>query len=133
MKRVRVIATRSQRYGTRQLTAGDEFDVSQVEAAVMIWKRQVRFAPGVRTSPVATPQQQVQFEAEPVQVEEKTEAAAEPIAEPVVEAHPVGAQTSADLDPRSTLERLRAEAEKRGISVDGRWGVARLQYEISKT
>jgi len=33
---------------------------------------------------------------------------------------------------RNEIDSLRAQAERLGIAVDGRWGVARLQQEISQ-
>ena len=33
---------------------------------------------------------------------------------------------------RNEIARLRAQAERLGIAVDGRWGMARLQHEISQ-
>jgi len=45
----------------------------------------------------------------------------------IVQAAPVA--TKAETDE---LDRLRAMAERRGIHVDGRWGVTRLQQEIAQ-
>ena len=45
--------------------------------------------------------------------------------QPVVSV-PAARDTGADLDS------LRAQAERLGIAVDGRWGLARLQHEISQ-
>jgi hypothetical protein len=42
------------------------------------------------------------------------------------------APSAADVAPYSPIDSLRAEAERLGIVVDGRWGVARLQHEISQ-
>ena len=42
-----------------------------------------------------------------------------PVQEPAVAAPP-------------ELEQLRSEAGRLGIAIDGRWGTARLQYEIAK-
>jgi hypothetical protein len=36
------------------------------------------------------------------------------------------------VEPPDKIDQLRTEAAQLGIDVDGRWGVARLQYEISK-
>ena len=42
----------------------------------------------------------------------------------------------AELEPEDDgakiLDKLRAQAERLGIAVDGRWGVARLQQEIAQ-
>jgi hypothetical protein len=103
MKTRRLLMTKPQTYGTRELKAGDECDVPELDAIKMVLKRQARFAPRVRTAP----------QPEAV-VEEKIAAQADVAAEP------------------NSIDSLRAEAAQLGIDVDGRWGVARLQHEITQ-
>lgn len=37
-----------------------------------------------------------------------------------------------DEDDEKDIDRLRAQAERLGIHIDGRWGAARLRQEIAK-
>ena len=95
-----------QTYGTRVLTAGDEFEMRRDYADLLIRTGKARLA-----GDKPTPQKQ--------QVEEKVAAAA-------------GTEAEIDLpllDPRN-IDSLRAQAARLGITVDGRWGIARLQHEI---
>ena len=45
-----------------------------------------------------------------------------------------GAKTAAphEPEPAADIDSLRMQATALGINVDGRWGAARLQYEIAK-
>ena len=113
MKTRRLMAIKSHEYGTRHLTAGDEYDASEMDAIKLVLKKKARFAPRVRSSP----------QPEAI-VEENTAAVAETAAVP--QAEPEAATTEAPID------RLRLQATQLGIDVDGRWGVARLQHEIAQ-
>jgi hypothetical protein len=97
-----------QTYGTRVLTAGEEFEMRRDYADLLIRTGKAKLA---GDKPTVSPQQQ--------QVEEKVAAAAETEAEIDM---PL-------LDPRN-IDSLRAQAARLGITVDGRWGIARLQHEI---
>jgi len=108
----RLIATKSYRYATRRLQAGEEFETSDMHARILVAARKAAYAP----DPAAQPQQP---EPEPEPLQETAEAAAETEAEVDL---PL-------LDPRN-IDSLRAQAARLGVTVDGRWGIARLQHEI---
>jgi hypothetical protein len=116
----KIVALKPQRYGTRQLVAGEEYELPDKHALVLIAAKKARFAdkpaPAKRVAPAA-----------PV-----VETAA---AEEVIEhagRRPVGAMTTADFVGESDIDALRLQATALGINVDGRWGRARLQYEIEQ-
>ena len=98
---MKLIATKSLKYATRRLQAGDEFDAKDRHARIYVGARLARYAPDEPESP------------RPVIVPED--------------------KTEADAKEREDAEinRLRAQAERLGIHVDGRWGVNRLQQEIA--
>jgi hypothetical protein len=95
-------------YGTRRLKAGDEFEAPQGEARLWVAIGKARYAAETSRPPKDPPQ--------PAPVRASPEPAAVP--EPAVAA------------AVERMESLRAEAERLGIEVDGRWGLPRLQYEI---
>ena len=100
---MKLIATKSLKYDTRRLQAGDEFEATNMHARILVGARRARYAP-----------QQAEPELpRPVIVPED--------------------RTEADAKEREDAEinRLRAQAERLGIHVDGRWGVNRLQQEIA--
>jgi hypothetical protein len=99
---------RPHKYGTRHLTAGEEYEVPVRHALALVAGKKARFA---EDKPRA------RAKAAPVKVEEKAQAQAA-----------TTVQTT-ELDP---LDDFRAQAARLGIEVDGRWGRARLQYEIEK-
>jgi len=100
---MKLIATKSLKYATRRLQAGDEFDARDMHARILVGARKARYAP----------QQDEQELLRPVIVpEDKTEADAK----------------ARDDDE---INRLRAQAERLGIHIDGRWGINRLQQEIA--
>jgi hypothetical protein len=108
MKTRRMIATKPHKYGTRHLTAGDEYEVPARHALALLAGKKARFAAVTSRPPKEPPQ--------PVPVRAPPEPAAVP--EPMVVA------------AVERMESLRAEAERLGIEVDGRWGTVRLQHEI---
>jgi len=97
---MKLIATRSYRYATRRLQAGDEFDATDMHARILVGARKARYAPD------RAPQQQ-----------------------PAV-LMPTEVVEAPDVQP--SIDKLRAQAERLGIVVDGRWGVTRLQQEIAQ-
>jgi hypothetical protein len=101
---MKLIATKSLKYATRRMQAGDEFDATDMHARILVGARKARYAPR-------------QEEPKPPN----------PVIVPEVQAPPVA--TKAETDE---LDRLRALAERRGIHVDGRWGAARLRQEIEQ-
>lgn len=101
------------KYGTRHLTAGQEFELPIREAAALVVKRKAKFVDKTMPRPRAV-----------AETGAKTAAQAEP--EPKApEPHAIGAMT-AMLD----IDRLRQQAMHLGINVDNRWGVPRLRHEI---
>jgi hypothetical protein len=109
MKMRRMIATKPHKYGTRHLTAGDEYEVPARHALALLAGKKARFAADTSRPPKVPPQSApVRAPPEPAVVPEPTTVAA-------VE----------------RMESLRAEAEQLGIEVDGRWGTIRLQHEIN--
>jgi hypothetical protein len=112
MKTRRLVVLRPHKYGTRHLTAGEEYDVPPRHAVALVAARRARFADkGKYTKPI-------------------TVKPAEPVAPTVPPPQPkpvAAATTEADR-----LEALRMEAWRLGVSVDGRWGIARLQHEIAQ-
>jgi hypothetical protein len=110
MKTRRMIATKPHKYGTRHLTAGDEYEVPARHALALLASKKARYAAETSRPPKDPPQ--------PAPVRTPPEPAAIP--EPTVVA------------AVERMESLRAEAEQLGIEVDGRWGTIRLQQEIAK-
>jgi len=100
---MRLIATRNYSYNTRRLRAGDEFEANDYHARVLVGARRARYAP-------------------------QQEEAPKPVAR-AVERKP---EPEPEDDGAKILEKLRAQAERLGVEVDGRWGAARLRYEIDQ-
>ena len=110
MKRMLALkALRAHLYGTRQLKAGDEYEAPTEEAIAHVAMRKADFAKTPRTSPAPTMETPAAPAPEPRQIEPAAEAVEEP-----------------------TIDDLRLQATQLGIDVDGRWGRARLQYEIEQ-
>jgi hypothetical protein len=100
MKMRSLTAIKPHKYGTRHLTAGEEYEAPPRHAIALVAGKKARFADkAVRAAKV---------------VSESDDSIA-------------GAAT-----PEVSIDSLRMEATQLGIDVDGRWGLARLQYEISK-
>jgi hypothetical protein len=95
MKTRSLTAIKPHKYGTRHLTAGEDYEAPPRHAIALVASRKARFAD----------------KAAPAKVVAEPEPAAE---------------------PTNDIERLRMEATQLGIDVDGRWGVARLNYEIGR-
>jgi len=103
MKMRKLITTKPHKYGTRHLTAGEEYEVPHRHAVALVASRKAQFA-----------------DDKPVR------RAAQPLAAPQAEPEPEAATTEAAIDS------LRLQATQLGIDIDGRWGVARLQHEIAQ-
>ena len=119
MRRLRAI--KPHKYGTRHLTAGDEYDVPVKYAFALVASKKATFAdkPTQRlVTKVATSARNIEL-------------AAEEPPEPPPQPHAIGAMTSAQLQPPD-INALRLEATALGVNVDGRWGVHRLQEEIEQ-
>ena len=102
----RLIAEKSHSYGTRRLKAGDEYEASEMHAKVLVAARLARLPPEKTASrPVPA-----------VKHEEKAAATAQ----------------AAVQERPEDLDRLRGEARRLGINIDGRWTAVRLNYEIAQ-
>jgi hypothetical protein len=107
MKMRSLMAIKPHKYGTRHLTAGDEYEAPPRHAVALVAGKKARFA----DKPARVPEAKAEAKVEAV-VEEHAEA--DDIAEPM------------------KIDSLRMEATQLGIDVDGRWGVIRLQHEIAQ-
>jgi hypothetical protein len=105
----RLIAIKPHKYGTRHLTAGDEYEAPARHALALLASKKARFAAATSRPPKDPPQNPV-----PVRAPPEPAAVPEPMVVAAVE----------------RMESLRAEAERLGIEVDGRWGTLRLRHEI---
>jgi hypothetical protein len=107
MKLRKLITTKPHKYGTRHMVAGDEYEVPPRHAIALVASRKARFA------------------------DDKPVRAAKPVAAPLP-ANPEPPQFIGAMPSDAAIDRLRLEATQLGIDIDGRWGVARLQHEISQ-
>ena len=105
-------ALRPHLYGTRRLEAGDEYEAPVEEAIAQVAMRKADFVKGKK--PVAA---------------RTIEPTAEPAPSPP---HPKPKPELETAVAVPDIDSLRLQARQLGIYVDLRWGVARLQYEISK-
>jgi len=105
MKLRKLITTKPHKYGTRHLTAGEEYEVPPRHAIALVAGKKARFADN---KPVRAAKVDEQL------VHESEDSIAGP----------------AETEP--TLDSLRLQATQLGIDIDGRWGVARLQHEIAR-
>jgi hypothetical protein len=104
MKMRSLMAIKPHKYGTRHLTAGEEYEVPPRHAIALVAGKKARFADKVAKKAPA--------------------AKAEVVAEPEPELEPASIE--------ATLDDLRLQATQAGIDVDRRWGVTRLQQEIAQ-
>jgi hypothetical protein len=103
MKMRTLTAIKPHKYGTRHLTAGEDYEAPPRHAIALVAGRKARFA------------------------DKAAPAKAKPVA-----AAPEPEPENVTTEPTNDIERLRMEATQLGIDVDGRWGVARLNYEIGR-
>ena len=99
-------AIKPHKYGTRHLTAGDEYEAPPRLAFALVAARKAKFAEDKKPAQSAPENPAVEsavprFEPEPETTEAK-------------------------------IDSLHLQATQLGINVDGRWGVARLQHEIDQ-
>lgn len=102
MQTRKLVATKSYSYDTRRLKAGDEFDATDMHARILVGARKAKYAP----EPAVKPPR------------------------PVVVMPTEIVEDRAEDEP--SIDKLRAQAERLGITVDGRWGAVRLQHEITQ-
>ena len=104
-------------YGTRRLTAGDEFEMRREVADILVRIGRAKLAPEPGDGHPAA-------------------RVPEPAAEPrAIVPPPVSHETETAPEPaehRNSIDDLREQAEALGVAVDGRWGVVRLQAEIAR-
>lgn len=113
----KVIAIKPHKYGTRHLVAGDEYEIPARHALALVAGKKARYVTSKRERMPAKPVPAPPDEAPPA------EPATAPPAEPVT----VRVESSS-----GDIEALRLQATQLGLDVDRRWGVPRLQYEISR-
>ncbi len=106
----KLIAAKPHTYGTRQLVAGDEYEASRIHSRVLVAAKLASYAPE-------------QPERPPVLVR-----ANRPDAKPPPS--PEAEETAPDDSPE--LAKLRHRAASLGVEVDARWGVNRLNREITQ-
>lgn len=116
-------ALRAHLYGTRRLEAGDEYEAPALEAIAHVANRRADFVKGRRKPAVVAPV----VEAVSAVEEQAAEKPKPESIEPELLEQPVASMTSGP-----SLDDLRLQATALGIDVDGRWGRARLQYEIEQ-
>lgn len=115
MKLRKLITTKPHKYGTRHMTAGEEYEVPPRHAIALVAGKKARFADD---KPVRSAKSVVAPQAQPEP---------EPHDELPQLDHGIGAMTS-----DAAIDRLRLEATQLGLNIDGRWGIARLQHEIAQ-
>jgi hypothetical protein len=108
MKMRRMMAVKPHKYGTRHLTAGEEYEAPARHALALLASKKARYAAEASPRP-------------PGKLPPQSLPPA-PLPEPAVAAR-------METDP---LDELRGQAHRLGIEVDRRWGAVRLQLEISK-
>jgi len=105
MKLRRLITTKPHKYGTRHLTAGEEYEVPVRHALALVAGKKAKFA-----------------DTKPVRAAKVEETSVPDSDDSIAGAVPTEA----------AIDRLRMEATQLGIDIDGRWGLARLQHEIAQ-
>ena len=119
---IKIVAIKPHTYGTRHLTAGEEYELRSEEAIAQVALRNADFAKPSKPKPAVV-------EPAVAHVEEQAPAADELAQHHQPEPEPEHKEPE---HSNNLIGRLRAEALNLGIEVDGRWGVARLQHEISQ-
>ena len=118
---LKVKALRPHLYGTRRLEAGDEYEAPTEVAIAHVATRKADFVKQTpATRPVAA--------AKPA--EEPPPAPSVPRRYDAIQREAV--EATAETSEASPLNELRQQAAALGIEVDGRWGMARLRYEIEQ-
>jgi hypothetical protein len=113
MKMRKLITTKPHKYGTRHLTAGEEYEVPPRHAIALVAGKKAKFADDKKSARAARVDEALVPDSD------------NSIAGPAT--HGVGAMTS-----DAAIDRLRLEATQLGIDVDRRWGMVRLQHEIAQ-
>jgi hypothetical protein len=119
MKMRSLMAIKPHKYGTRHLTAGEQYEAPPRHAIALVAGKKARFAD--KAAPLKAKAEVV--------VDEPAAAAA---VTDFVKPQTIVGQFGGDDEPEATIDSLRMEATQLGIDVDGRWGVVRLQHEITQ-
>jgi len=106
MKTRSLTAIKPHKYGTRHLTAGEDYEAPPRHAIALVASKKARFA------------------------DNKKPVRAARVDETLV--HDSDDSIAGPVPTEAAINRLRLEATQLGIDVDGRWGVARLQHEIAQ-
>jgi hypothetical protein len=130
MRTRKLMAIKAHRYGTRHLTAGEEYEAPHGHAIALVAVKKARFVPDKKPTapPKAPPEASLEVREAAERETAEREAGDKPRAVTAASA-PVTPPETADA---KTIDSLRLQATQLGIDVDGRWGVVRLQYEISQ-
>ena len=106
MKTRSLTAIKPHKYGTRHLTAGEDYEAPPRHAIALVASKKAKFA------------------------DNKKPVRAARVDETLV--HDSDDSIAGPVPTEAAIDRLRLEATQLGIDVDGRWGVARLQHEIAQ-
>jgi len=106
MKTRSLTAIKPHKYGTRHLTAGENYEVPARYAIALVAGKKARFA------------------------DNKKPVRAARVNETLV--HDSDDSIAGPVPTEAAIDRMRMEATQLGINIDGRWGVARLQHEIAQ-
>jgi hypothetical protein len=121
-----LVANKSFPYKGRNLRAGVRFSAPNHDARLLLLTRIASRAPAeVSAKPVKPARKAKPVEAAPVVAPEPELVDVEPAVENAE-------QEDATADSEVSADDLRTVAEALGVTVDGRWGAARLQEEIDR-
>jgi hypothetical protein len=118
MKLRSLMAIKPHKYGTRHLTAGEQYEAPPRHAIALVAGKKARFADKAARVPEKS-------------AADARDAAVTDFVEYMKPQTIVG-QFGGDEEPEATIDSLRMEATQLGIDVDGRWGVVRLRHEIAQ-
>lgn len=127
---MKLIATKSYRYDTRRLVAGDEFEATDMHARILVGARKARYAPD-QTPEVPPQRMDSTTQVTAIQVAVGAGVMTPNEGRAKLDLKPIeGGESEATVVEPNDIDSLRAQAERLGIAVDGRWGMVRLQHEI---
>ena len=123
MKLRKLITTKPHKYGTRHMVAGDEYEVPPRHAIALVAGKKARFADD---KPVRAAKMNHLL------VPDSDDSIAGHDFVEYMQPQTIVGHIGGNEEERPDIDSLRLQATQLGINVDGRWGLARLQYEISK-
>jgi hypothetical protein len=118
MKLRSLMAIKPHKYGTRHLTAGEQYEAPPRHAIALVAGKKARFADKAARVP-----EKSAADARDTAVTDFVE---------YMKPQTIVGQFGGDDEPEATIDSLRMEATQLGIDVDGRWGVVRLRHEIAQ-